>query len=151
MAIRASHYVSEYDDQGNFLGFVPMNTRTAVPQAVYAGQMIATVIQYFWHENPSSGIGTHPWKYYKNKALPSKALWFLDKQVAEDGKTPLPNYYPTYHVADDISIPSNGIPTDVKIGKWVDVVGPYAAGHGPRSVRSKTSSHWHPSGGSKLL
>jgi hypothetical protein len=125
MAIRASHYVSEYDDQGNFLGFVPMNTRTAVPQAVYAGQMIATVVQYFWHKNPYSGAGTHPWKYYKNKALPAKALWFSDKQVAEDGKTPLPNYYPAYHVADDISIPANGIPTDVKIGKWVDVPGPF--------------------------
>ena len=110
MAIRASHYVSEYDDQGNFLGFVPMNTRTAVPQAVYAGQMIATVVQYFWHENPYSGLGRHPWKYYKNKMLPNTALWFLDKEVAEDGKgkhIPLQRY----NTADDVT----GYP---KIGKY---------------------------------
>ena len=119
MAIRASHYVGKMGDDGSFLGFVPMNTRTALPESAYAGQMMATVVQYFWHENPQSGYGTHPYKYYKNKPLPDTALWFLDKEVAEDGRG---QYAPSgkylYNEADDVK----GYP---KIGKFINKIGPY--------------------------
>ena len=117
MAIRASHYVGKMGDDGSFLGFVPMNTRTALPESAYAGQMMATVVQYFWHENPYSGLGKHPYKYYKNKSLPSTALWFLDKEVAENGRgeyTPLERY----NIADDVK----GYP---KIGKFKNRIGPW--------------------------
>jgi hypothetical protein len=116
MAIRASHYVGKMGDDGSFLGFVPMNTRTTLPESAYAGQMMATVVQYFWHENPYSGIGKHPYKYYKNKSLPNTALWFLDKEVAEDGRGKYEPYQ-RYNIADD----ANGYP---KIGKFMNRVYP---------------------------
>jgi len=106
LAMRASHYVSEYDNEGKFLGFVPMNTRTALSQAVYAGQMIATVIQYFWHENPTSGLGYHPFKYYKNKTLPSDALWFLEEEVALDSYDVITGGL-IYESADDVPLNSS--------------------------------------------
>ena len=106
LAMRASHYVSEYDNEENFLGFVPMNTRTELSQAVYAGQMIATVIQYFWHENPTTGIGFHPFKYYKNKTLPSDALWFLEEEVALDSYGAFGGDL-IYESADDVPLNSS--------------------------------------------
>ena len=117
MAIRASHYVGKMGDDGSFLGFVPMNTRTALPESAYAGQMMATVVQYFWHENPYSGLGKHPYKYYKNKSLPSTALWFLDKEVAENGRGEYPPVE-RYNIADDVK----GYP---KIGKFKNRIGPW--------------------------
>lgn len=116
LAIRASHYVGKMGDDGSFLGFVPMNTRTALPESAYAGQMMATVVQYFWHQNPRSGYGNHPYEYYKNKSLPSTALWFLDKEVAEDGRgqhSPVESF----RIADDVK----GYP---KIGAFQDMPWP---------------------------
>lgn len=116
LAIRASHYVGKMGDDGSFLGFVPMNTRSALPESAYAGQMMATVVQYFWHQNPRSGYGNHPYEYYKNKSLPNTALWFLDKEVAEDGRgqhMALENF----RIADDV----DGYP---KIGQWQDMLWP---------------------------
>ena len=116
LAIRASHYVGKTGDDGSFLGFVPMNTRTALPQSAYAGQMMATVVQYFWHQNPRSGYGNHPYEYYKNKSLPSTALWFLDKEVAEDGRGQHSPLEP-FRIADDVK----GYP---KIGAFQDLPWP---------------------------
>jgi len=116
LAIRASHYVGKMGDDGSFLGFVPMNTRTALPESAYAGQMMATVVQYFWHQNPRSGYGKHPYEYYKNKSLPSTALWFLDKEVAEDGRgkhSPVESF----RIADDVK----GYP---KIGAFQNMTWP---------------------------
>lgn len=100
MAIRASHYVAKHDKNGVFLGFVPMNTLTTLPQSAYAGQMMATVVQYFWHEN-SAFAGDQPWKYYKDKTLPADALWFLEKEAALDSRGSVTGGL-IYPIADDV-------------------------------------------------
>ena len=98
MASRISHYVAQYDNSGTFLGFVPLRTGIALPQAAYAGQMIATVVQYFHHENfilddldvsqlrLSVNPAREPYKYYKNKTLSPNDFFFLEREVAVQGK-----------------------------------------------------------------
>lgn len=94
MACRVSHYVAQYDNSETFLGFVPLRTGIALPQAAYAGQMIATVVQYFHHENfvgpdflrLSVNPAREPYKYYKNKTIPPNDFFFLEREVAVQGK-----------------------------------------------------------------
>ena len=94
MACRVSHYTAQYDNAGTFLGFVPLRTGIALPQAAYAGQMIATVVQYFHHENIigpdtarlSLNPAREPYKYYRNKKLSPKDFFFLEREVAVQGK-----------------------------------------------------------------
>jgi len=98
MACRVSHYYAAYDNSGTFLGFVPLSSGSALAEASYAGQMIATVVQYFHHENfilddldvsslrLSVNPAREPYKYYKNKTLSPSDFFFLENEVAVQGK-----------------------------------------------------------------
>ena len=94
MACRVSHYVAQYDNTETFLGFTPLRTERELPEAAYAGQMIATVVQYFHHENYiitplgelSINSAREPYKYYKNKTISPNDFFFLEREVAIQGK-----------------------------------------------------------------
>lgn len=115
-ATRTSHYIAKFGENGEFYGFVPL--RSKVGENIYAGQTIATVVQYFYHNLNQPGRH-RAWRVQKNTTLREDSFFLLDKNVAEQGRQRWDHFnlddfgLGKFMHADDAKNPG-----DIKLGKY---------------------------------